>query len=178
MSSFLPNTRSVYYLHKIPGDSFSHAIIRDFPKLYLNTWENEHSSFISAMKVEKVTYSFIGFIIVGIAGFTLMSMMSLSVLQKIPQIGILRAMGAKKYNIGTIFIIQALSLFFIEIDKEINIIKILFPRSVFFDFPLILQNEHILLIMMISFILLLSASIYPAMKAARLDSIQTIGFKR
>ena len=137
---FLPDNRSVYYLHEMPGDYFSNSITQNFPKLNLHTWEDEHQSFISAMKVEKVTYSVIGFIIVGIAGFTLMSMMSLAVIQKVPQIGILRAMGAKKQDIGAIFIIQAfitwiissitgimLSLIIIELDKDFHLIKILFP---------------------------------------------------
>ncbi len=188
---FLPDIRSVYYLHEIPGGNFLNSITQVFPKLTLHTWESEHQSFISAMKVEKVTYSVIGFIIVGIAGFTLMSMMSLAVIQKVPQIGILRAMGARKQNISAIFIIQAfitwiissitgitLSLIIIEVDKDYHIIEILFPGAIFFDFPLILQNGHILLIMIISFIILLSASIYPAMKAASLDSVETIGFRR
>ncbi len=188
---FLPYIRSVYYLHEIPGGNFLNSITQIFPKLTMHTWESEHQSFISAMKVEKVTYSVIGFIIVGIAGFTLMSMMSLTVIQKVPQIGILRAMGAKKQSISAIFIIQAfitwiissitgimLSLIIIELDKDYHLINILFPGALFFDFPLILQNRYILLIMIISFILLLSASIYPAIKAASLDSVQTIGFKR
>jgi len=118
-------------------------------------------------------------------------MMSLAVIQKVPQIGILRAMGAKKQNISAIFIIQAfitwiissitgimLSLIIIELDKDFHLIKLLFPGAVFFDFPLILQNGYILIIMIISFLLLLSASIYPAMKAASMDSVQTIGFRR
>ena len=60
------------------------------------------------MKLEKYSYSIIGFLIVGIAGFTLMSMMSLSVIQKIPQIGILRAIGMKAVDIKYIFICQQL----------------------------------------------------------------------
>ena len=71
-----------------------------------------------------------------------------------------------------------LSLVIIDLDKEFHLIKILFPGAVFFDFPLILQKGYILIIMTISFILLLSASIYPAIKAANLDSVQTIGFRR
>ena len=53
---------------------------------------------------EKYTYTLIGFIIIAIAGFTLMSMMSLSVMQKVPQIGILRAIGMQSHFIRYIFI--------------------------------------------------------------------------
>jgi ABC-type antimicrobial peptide transport system permease subunit len=128
---------------------------------------------------------------VGIAGFTLTSIMSLAVTQKVPQIGILRSMGATKTHIGAIFIFQAfitwiissiigitLSLIIIELDKYYHLIQILFPGAVFFDFPLILQNVYIILIMFVSLILLLSSAIYPSIKAAHMDAVQAIGFRR
>jgi len=183
--------RLLYYLHEIPDDHLSELIGQNFPKLQLHTWEYENLSFISAMKLEKVAYSIIGFLIVIIASFTLMSIMSLAVMQKVPQIGILRAMGAKKQDVGAIFIIQALitwiissitgiilSVIIIELDKHYHLIQILFPEAIFFDFPLILHNEYIFLIMLISLILLLSAAIYPSLKAAYMDPIQAIGLKR
>ena len=143
------------------------------------------------MKLEKIIYSLIGFFIVAIAGFTLMSMMSLTVIQKVPQIGILRAMGANKKTISAIFIIQALltwiissitgimlSLLIIELDKYYNIIQIIFPSSVFFDFSLILHNEYILLIILVSLMLLIASSIYPSLKAAHLNMVESIEFRR
>jgi lipoprotein-releasing system permease protein len=154
-------------------------------------WEENHGSFISAMKLEKYTYSIIGFLIVGIAGFTLMSMMSLSVMQKIPQIGILRAFGMKAVDIKYIFIFQAistsiissiigilLSLAFIQLDNQFNLMLLLFPGGLFFDFPLILKSIYIILIFSVSFILLILAGLYPSIKAAGIDPIKAIGFKR
>ena len=143
------------------------------------------------MKLEKFTYSIIGFLIIGIAGFTLMSMMSLSVIQKVPQIGILRAIGAKRMEIGKIFIFQAivtsiisstigifLSLIVIQLDVRYNLIRSLFPGGLFFDFPLILHQHYIVMIMAISVILLILAGIYPSLKAASLDPVQAIGYQR
>ena len=93
----------------------------------------------------------------GIAGFTLMSMMSLSVMQKISQIGILRTMGAQKKDIGLIFLSQAfltwllgssigilISIMIIKIDRYYHIIQKLFPSEMFFDFPLILDGKYAL----------------------------------
>ena len=56
--------------------------------------------------------------------------------------------------------------------------KILFPGGLFFDFPLILNNQYIILIIFISFILLIISGIYPSIKAARLDPVRAIGYKR
>ena len=143
------------------------------------------------MKLEKFTYSMIGFLIVAIAGFTMMSMMSLSVMQKVPQIGILRANGMQSKDISYIFIFQAvatsvvsstvsilLSLLIIQLDNQYNLIHILFPGGLFFDFPLILHNQHIVLIVVMSLILLLISGLYPSIKASNLDPVQAIGFKK
>ena len=143
------------------------------------------------MKLEKYTYSIIGFLIVGIAGFTLMSMMSLSVMQKIPQIGILRAIGMRAVDIKNIFVYQAistsvisstigilLSLVFIRLDKQFDLIHLLFPGELFFDFPLILNNFYIILIFFVSLLLLILAGLYPSIKASRIDPIKAIGFRR
>ena len=189
--NFIPENRLLFYLSEIPDNIFLNNMIESYPQLQFKTWEDEYYSFISAMKLEKVVYSIIGFLIIGIAGMTLMSMMSLAVIEKIPQIGILKSMGATKYDIGSIFVFQALitwlissilgiilCLLIIEIDKYYHIIGMLFPGTVYFNFPLILKNENIFLIMIISLILLLSAAIYPSNKAINLDSVDAIGFKR
>ena len=120
-----------------------------------------------------------------------MSMMSLSVIQKVTQIGILKSMGANKTNISLIFIFQALitwlvstfigiiiSLVIIQLDKHYHLIQIIFPSSIFFEFPLILKGSYILIIICVSLVLLLIAAIYPAKKAANLDVTQAIGFRR
>ncbi len=191
LSDFLPEKQNILYLDE-PLDSQLISNIKTlFPKLRYMYWEKNHGSFISAMKLEKYTYSIIGFLIVGIAGFTLMSMMSLSVMQKIPQIGILRAIGMNSSDIKNIFIFQAistsiisstigilLSLAFIQLDNYFNLMDVLFPGGLFFDFPLILKNSYIVLIFIVSLILLIIAGLYPSIKASNIDPIKAIGFRR
>ena len=191
LNDFLPDTRHYLYLDEGLQNNFVSEIKEEFPGIRYKFWEDDHSSFISAMKLEKFTYSIIGFLIIGIAGFTLMSMMSLSVIQKVPQIGILRAIGAKRMVIGKIFILQAivtsiisstigifLSLVVIQLDVRYNLIRALFPGGLFFDFPLILDQRYIVMIMAFSVILLILAGIYPSLKAASLDPVQAIGYQR
>ena len=191
LSDFLPEKQNILYLDE-PLDSQLISNIKTlFPKLRYMYWEKNHGSFISAMKLEKYTYSIIGFLIVGIAGFTLMSMMSLSVMQKIPQIGILRAIGMNSSDIKNIFIFQAistsiissaigilLSLAFIQLDNYFNLMDVLFPGGLFFDFPLILKNSYIVLIFIVSLILLIIAGLYPSIKASNIDPIKAIEFRR
>ena len=191
ISSFIPEKQNTLYLDKPLKVQLISEIKELFPEIRYKFWEENYGSFISAMKLEKYTYSIIGFLIVGIAGFTLMSMMSLSVMQKIPQIGILRAIGMRAVDIKNIFVYQAistsvisstigilLSLVFIRLDKQFDLINILFPGELFFDFPLILNNFYIILIFFVSLLLLILAGLYPSIKASRIDPIKAIGFRR
>ncbi len=191
ISSFIPEKQNTLYLDKPLKVQLISELKELFPEIRYKFWEENYGSFISAMKLEKYTYSIIGFLIVGIAGFTLMSMMSLSVMQKIPQIGILRAIGMRAVDIKNIFVYQAistsvisstigilLSLVFIRLDKQFDLIHLLFPGELFFDFPLILNNFYIILIFFVSLLLLILAGLYPSIKASRIDPIKAIGFRR
>ena len=191
LDDFLSEKKKYLYLDTPFNVNQLKIIEKQFPEIDYHHWEENYSSFISAMKLEKFTYSMIGFLIVAIASFTMMSMMSLSVMQKVPQIGILRATGMQSNDISYIFIFQAiitslvsstigilLSLFIIRLDNQYNLVNILFPRGLFFDFPLILNNKYIVLIVIVSLILLIISGLYPSIKAARLDPVQSIGFKR
>jgi len=191
MNEFLPMSRNKLYLEKSFKNEQSLLFEQQFPEMEYRFWEEKHQSFISAMKLEKFTYTIIGFIIVSIAGFTLMSMMSMSVMQKVPQIGILRAVGMRGNDIGYIFIFQAiitsiissiagilLSLFFIYINKHYYLIHVIFPDALFFDFHLILKTQYIVIIVFTSLVLMIISGFYPAIKAAKLDSVKSIRFRR
>ena len=66
----------------------------------------------------------------------------------------------------------------IQLDVRYNLIRSLFPGELFFDFPLILHQHYIVMIMAISIILLILAGIYPSWKAASLYPVQAIGYQR
>ena len=160
-------------------------------KISYYKWNDDYQSFISAMKLEKIIYSLIGFLIILIAAFTLMSMMSLSVMKKIPQLGILMSIGIKKNQIKYIFLFQSIitgvigslvgiiiSQSIIFYDKKYQLIEIFFEDQMFFDFPLILTNMNILLIFLLSLIILILSGLYPAIKASNINLIQSIGYKK
>ena len=160
-------------------------------KISYYKWNDDYLSFISAMKLEKIIYSLIGFLIILIAAFTLMSMMSLSVMKKLPQLGILMSIGIKKHQIKYIFLFQSIitgvlgslvgiiiSQSIIFYDKKYKLIKMIFEDQMFFDFPLILTDMNILLIFLLSLIILILSGLYPAIKASNINLIQSIGYKK
>ena len=166
--------------------------IKDFyPDIKYTKWDHDHLSFISAMKVEKIIYTMIGFLIIIIAGFTLMSMMSLSVMKKIPQIGILLALGIRKNQIKYIFLIQSVftsffgsllgvifSYIMVYLNNKYNLINIIFSGNIPFNFPLILNASTVIYTSIFSLILLIIAGYYPATKASEINTIKAIGFKK
>ena len=182
---------NVIYFDRLLNDEHITYIENNLDGTSYSTWIDEHVTFVSAMKLEKIVYSIIGFLIVLISSFTLMSMMSLSVMQKIPQIGILSTIGLAKIKIAYIFIFQSIvtslisniigftfSYLIIYLDSKYKIIMNILSASINFKFNLILNDEYVLLIAIVTMILMLISSIYPAYKAYQIDPIDSIAYKR
>ena len=182
---------NVIYFDRLLYDEHITYIENNINVTSYSTWIDEHVTFVSAMKLEKIVYSIIGFLIVLISSFTLMSMMSLSVMQKVPQIGILSTIGLAKIKIAYIFIFQSIltslisniigltfSYLIIYLDSKYKIIMDILSASINFKFNLILNDGYVLLIVIVTMILMLISSIYPAYKAYQIDPIDSITFKR
>ena len=71
-----------------------------------------------------------------------------------------------------------MSLVIIQLDNQVNLMHLLFPGGLFFNFKLILNDIYIILIFTVSLILLILAGLYPSIKASRIDPIKAIGFRR
>jgi lipoprotein-releasing system permease protein len=162
-----------------------------FPKMHYITWEEEENDLISAMRLEKISYSLFGFLIIIIAGFNLLSMMSMSVMRKIPQIGILKAIGFKNNDIKWIFIIQSLligivgsiigiilNILIIYLDKTFHFVNVLFAYFPIADFTLVGSTNKLFLMFFISNIIIIISSIYPAQKASKLHIVKSIEFNK
>ncbi|MBL7109618.1 MAG: ABC transporter permease [Candidatus Marinimicrobia bacterium] len=162
---------------------------REFPNIEYQTWKDKQQKLISAMKLEKLAYSTFGFLIVFIAGFNLLSMMSLSVMQKISQIGILKTIGYSNKRISKIFIIQSFvtgilggllgvgaGVVLIKLETKYRFLKVIFDTFPLKEFPLILSYEKIVMVFLVSVMLILISGIYPAYKSAKLNPIKSIDY--
>ena len=191
VESIFKENMNVIYFDRLLNDEHISYIKNNINGSVYSTWIDEHITFVSAMKLEKIVYSIIGFLIVLISSFTLMSMMSLSVMQKVPQIGILTTIGLENIKITYIFIFQsvftslisnivglAFSYFIIYLDGKFKIIMNILSATVNIKFNLILSNEYVLLIIIVTMLLMLISSIYPAYKAYQIDPIDSIAYKR
>lgn len=160
-----------------------------FPNLEYRIWQDDYGDLVSAMKLEKVAYTTFGFMIVAISSFNLLSIMMMTVMRKIPQIGILRTIGYSSKNISWVFLVQSLitgitggflgifgAVAIVRAEAKWHFVHHLFGSFPMMTFPLILSIPKLFIVFGISLILVILAGVYPAWKAAHLAPIDAIDY--
>jgi lipoprotein-releasing system permease protein len=79
-------------------------------QLDINTWEDKQGPLLKAIDIEKRILNILLFMIVGVAGFGILSIFSMIVAEKTRDIGILKALGASSGGIMRIFLTYGLLL--------------------------------------------------------------------
>ena len=178
--------RIIFLDQKLSSDFLeTAAILTDNIRYY--SWENEYEALISAMKLEKFAYSIFGFIIIIISAFNMLSIMSMTVMRKIPQIGILQAIGFSQNKITSIFIVQSvftglsgsllgyfLARTIITLNDKYQLLHFILKDFPISNFTLILETHNSILIICLSFMLIVLSGIFPSVQTRKLNPIQSI----
>ncbi len=157
----------------------------------IETWKDEHIDFISAMSLEKLAFSSFGFLIILLSAFSSFSIMCVTVVKRVPEIGILRTLGYSKNMIASIYFLQSLligliggaigvvlSKAFIQLDESNNLIAHIFSSDIIFNFKLNISNFEIFIIYMIGLIIMLFAGIYPSIYASRIPILKSLNYNK
>ncbi|MBU3759916.1 MAG: FtsX-like permease family protein, partial [Candidatus Omnitrophica bacterium] len=80
------------------------------PEYYLRSWYDMNHNFFQALKVEKSVMTILLALIVLVAAFNIVSTLIMIVMEKTKDIGILRALGATRSSIRSIFMIEGFSV--------------------------------------------------------------------
>ncbi len=158
-------------------------------------WRQLNPTLFNAIEVERNVMFLILSLIIVVAAFNLISSMMILVSTKSKDIGILRVLGVSKSQLLKIFIINGLMigclgtlsglflglLFCYNINEIKDLIEMfsgneLFAEEIYFfsQLPVIIDYQQILLISLISIILSFLATIYPSIKASKVDPINLI----
>ena len=158
-------------------------------------WTNRHKQLFSALEVERNVMFIILTLIIIVAAFNIISSMIMLVRDKESSISILRTIGVTDKSILKIFIIVGSSIGFIGTTLgliigllfSLNIEKIqkiledftgsnLFSEEIYFlsKLPSKIIISEVVLVILIAFILSLSATIYPAWRASKIDPIKVL----
>ncbi|MGQ0800963.1 MAG: lipoprotein-releasing ABC transporter permease subunit [Pseudomarimonas sp.] len=169
------------------GEAFS---IRD--------WTRDHANFFRAIATEKTVMFIILSLIVAVAAFNLVSSLVMLVTDKQADIAILRTLGLSPRAVMATFMVQGTLIGLIGITLgllggvvlTLNLSRVVAAMEWLFGFemmpadvyyisgvPTLLRGEDLLLIAIMSFVLCLLATLYPAWRAARTDPAAALRYE-
>lgn len=166
--------------------------------LEVQTWEQKQGAVLAAIRVEKGILNILLFLIIAVAGFGILAIFSMIVVEKTRDIGILKALGASNTGILAIFIGYGLLLGMVgaglgtviglEITVHINdiekfIAKVtgqdIFPRDVYYfdKIPTDIHPLSVLLVNLGSIGIAVLFSILPALRASLLHPVRALRYE-
>jgi lipoprotein-releasing system permease protein len=171
-----------------------------FPaQLYqVSTWRDEQGPLLAAVHMETMVLNVLLFMIIAVAGFGILAIFLMIVVEKTRDIGILKSLGASGAGILGIFLIYGLSLglvgagvgtgigllFVAKINEIAAFVswatgQPVFDPSVyyFYKIPTIVEPFTVAWIVLGSIAIAILASILPAIRAARLHPVRALRYE-
>jgi len=140
------------------------------------TQEAMLSSFSLIMKMLSYVLTAISAISLVVAGLGIMNIMLISVSERVQEIGILRACGALKKQVLSIFIREAiiLSSFGGIIGIVFSFFSIAIFKNIYPNFPVRTPIWALLSAVILAFLVGILSGFFPALKASKIDPIQAL----
>ena len=169
-----------------------------FPNDFVYSWADMNSSLFSALKVERNVMFIILSLIIVVAAFNIISGLTILVKNKTRDIAILKSIGVLNKSIIKIFFLVGVIIgtsatifgillgvtfsLYVENLRQFlsNVFNIsLFPEEIYFlsSMPSEINPTSIFLISLCSILITILVSIFPALKAAKLDPIKALKYE-
>lgn len=153
----------------------------------INTWYDFHRELYSVMQIERWVAYILLSLIIAVATFNILGSLSMSVIEKKRDIGILRSMGSKENSILKIFMYEGLMIgligtglgillgyFICFLQINYNIYPLDPTQYKIDSLPMQLRISDFFIVAGASIFLSFIASLIPARRAAKVDAIQAI----
>ena len=187
------------YLRNPKNIEYQKTIVQNnFPNDLVYSWSDMNSSLFSALKVERNVMFIILSLIIIVAAFNIISGLTILVKNKTRDIAILKSIGVLNKSIIKIFFLIGIIIgtsatifgiilgvtfsMYVENFRQFlsSIFNIsLFPEEIYFlsTMPSEINSFSIFIISMCSIFITIVVSIFPALKAAKLDPIKSLKYE-
>ena len=154
-------------------------------------WEEMHQTLFQAMKMEKLGTVVVLSLIVIVACFNIASTLTMLVMEKIREVGILKAIGFSRSKISTLFRLQGmfiggvglvlgtgLGLLFVSGQERLGFIRL--PEAIYFvhSLPVAITSGDVSAIVLIGVIVVFLAIHFPSREARKLIPTEAIQFEK
>ncbi len=164
----------------------------------VETWEQQQGPLLQAVEVERAILNVLLFLIIAVAGFGILAIFYMIVVEKTRDIGILKALGASSRGVMSIFLLYGLTLglvgslagvmlgltFVRYIDSIEECISMVLGRKVFDEtiyyfhqVPTKVNPGTVIWVALGAIAIAVLASILPARRAAQLHPVQALRYE-
>jgi lipoprotein-releasing system permease protein len=164
----------------------------------VSTWEQKQSPILAAVRVEQSILNILLFFIIAVAGFGILAIFSMIVVEKTRDIGVLKALGASTAGVRGIFLGYGLllglvgsgvgmagGLLFVRyinaIEKGLSTLtgRKVFDDSIYYfnEIPTLVEPMTVVAIVGGALFIAAAASVWPAQRAARLHPVKALRFE-
>jgi len=177
------------------SNNFTSVLKQKYNDRLIYSWVDSNKTFFDALKVERNVMFIILTLIIIVAAFNIISVLTILIKNKSKEISILRSIGFRKNSILKIFLLTGttigllgtalgviLGIFisyylenirsFLNNNFNINI----FPSEIYFlsELPSYINYDSVLLISIFSILIVFIASLFPALSASKLEPIKNL----
>ncbi|MDP7268089.1 MAG: FtsX-like permease family protein [Pirellulales bacterium] len=169
------------------------------PEMYgISTWRDKQGPLLAAVQMETAILNILLFLIIAVAGFGILAIFFMIVVEKTKDIGILKSLGASGGGVMSIFLTYGLSLgtvgsgagvllgllFVRHIDTIRHWVEVMtgqpvFDPSIYYfqEIPTLIQPMMIAWVIVGAIAIAVIASVLPALRAARLHPVEALRYE-
>ena len=177
------------------SNNFTSVLKQKYKDRLVYSWVDNNKTFFDALKVERNVMFIILTLIIVVAAFNIISVLTILIKNKSKEISILRSIGFRKNSILKIFLLTGTSIgllgtalgvmlgilisYYLEnirsfLNNNFNIN--IFPSEIYFlsELPSYINYDSVLLISIFSILIVFIASLFPALSASKLEPIKNL----